>query len=194
MKQFVTMLLVIVLAIGLCQNVQAQEFPKLDKSPLDVAYYPARAAFRNFEKTPEAKAANEPVMRVIYSRPAKNERKVFGELEKFGTIWRVGANEATEIQFFKPVRLNGTAIQAGRYSLYAQLAEKEWTIYISTDLDGWGAYAFKPEASTVAKIAVPTQATPSVVENCSIMFDKVEDGVHMIIAWDDTMVRVPFQF
>ncbi|NJK83145.1 MAG: DUF2911 domain-containing protein [Saprospiraceae bacterium] len=130
MKQFVTLLLVTMLTIGLCQNAQAQEFPKLDKSSLDVSYYPTRAAFRNFEKTPEAKAANEPVMRVIYSRPAKNERKVFGDLEKFGTVWRVGANEATEIQFFKPVRLNGTAIQAGRYTLYAQLAEKEWTIHI----------------------------------------------------------------
>ncbi len=193
MKSFKTSLLAVILTIGVCLQVQAQEFPKLDKSPLDVAYYPARAAFRNFEKTPEAKAANEPVMRVIYSRPAKNERKIFGELEKFGTVWRVGANEATEIQFFKPVRLNGTAIQAGRYSLYAQLAEKEWTIHISTDVDGWGAYAFNPEVSTVAKITVPTQATPSVVENCSILFEKVEDGVHMIIAWDDTMVRVPFQ-
>ncbi|NJK83144.1 MAG: hypothetical protein HC912_04305 [Saprospiraceae bacterium] len=26
-----------------------------------------------------------------------------------------------------------------------------------TDVDGWGAYAFNPEASTVAKITVPTQ-------------------------------------
>ncbi|NJL74604.1 MAG: DUF2911 domain-containing protein [Saprospiraceae bacterium] len=194
MKQFVTTLFVAVFTLVLGQNAQAQDFPKVDKSVLDVAYYPARAAFRNFEKTPEAKAANEPIMRVIYSRPLKNGRKVFGELEKFGTVWRVGANEATEIQFFKPVRLNGTAIQAGRYTLYAELAEKEWTVHVSTDLDGWGAYSFKPEASTVAKITVPTAATKSVVEACSILFEKAEDGAHLIIAWDDTMVRVPFQF
>jgi len=194
MKQFVTILLVALCVAISYQSADAQDFAKVDKSGLDIVYYPARAAFRNFEKTPEAVAASKPIIRVLYSRPSKNGRKVFGDLEKFGTIWRVGANESTEIQFFQPVRLNGTAIQTGRYTVYAQLAEKEWTIFISTDVDGWGAYAFKPEASTVAKITVPTAPTKSVVEACSILFEKADDGAHMIIAWDDTMVRVPFQF
>ena len=32
--------------------------------------------------------------------------------------------------------------------------EKEWTVYFSLDLDGWGHYAFKPEVSSVAEITV----------------------------------------
>ena len=35
---------------------------------------------------------------VSYGRPSKKGRVIFGELEKFGKVWRTGANEATEIQ------------------------------------------------------------------------------------------------
>ncbi|MFN9710451.1 MAG: DUF2911 domain-containing protein, partial [Bacteroidota bacterium] len=34
---------------------------------------------------------------VNYSRPGKKNRKVYGDLVPFGTIWRTGANSATTI-------------------------------------------------------------------------------------------------
>ena len=36
-------------------------------------------------------------IRISYSRPAVNERKIFGELIPFGERWRLGANENTKI-------------------------------------------------------------------------------------------------
>ncbi|MEQ9405038.1 MAG: DUF2911 domain-containing protein [Cyclobacteriaceae bacterium] len=190
MKKLLSLLAFCILLSG---GAIAQEFPKMDGSPMDAAYFPPRAAFRGFAKTEEAKKADEPKIKVVYSRPQKKERKIFGELQKFGEIWRVGANESTEITFFTDATVNGTKLKAGRYTIYAIPQEGEWEIFFSSDLDGWGHYGFDKDKSTLATIKVPTQKTPSTVEALGIMFEASDNGAHMIIGWDDTMVRVPIQ-
>jgi hypothetical protein len=188
-----SLLVTLIACTLLAADVVAQEFPKMDASPMDMAYFPSRVAFRAFAKTEEEKNA-KPIIRVTYSRPQKNDRVIWGDLVKYGEMWRIGANESTEIMLMQDVKLGDTDVKAGRYTMYAMPAENEWTIYLSSDLDGWGQYAFKPEASTVAQITVPTAKTESTVEAVSIVFEKVDDGAHMVVAWDDTMVRVPFVF
>lgn len=170
-----------------------QDFAKLDDSPMDAAYYPPRAAFRSFAKTDEEKSANQPKIRVLYSRPQKKDRKVFGGLLKFGEMWRVGANESTEILFMEDAKVGDYKIKKGRYTLYAVPREENWEIYFSSDLDGWGHYSFDPENSTIAKIIVPTEPLKVTVEALSVVFEATTVGALMIIAWDDTMVRVPIE-
>lgn len=175
-------------------TASAQDFPKMDDSPLDIAYFPPRAAFRSFAKTEEARKADMPKIRVTYSRPQKKGRDIFGSLQKFGEVWRVGANESTEIMFFQDVKVGGTSIKAGRYTIYAIPQEREWEVHFSTDNDGWGQYAYDPTKSLVAKITVPTEKTPSTLEAFSIVFETIDGGANMILGWDDTMVRVPINF
>jgi hypothetical protein len=50
-------------------------------------------------------------------------RKVFGELVEYGKVWRLGANEATEIEFYKDVKVGGKKVPKGRYTLYAIVNE-----------------------------------------------------------------------
>lgn len=188
MRFILTFALLLVLSIG----VSAQEFPQLDKSPLDVAYYPARVAFRNFGKT-EAEKNAVPIARVLYSRPQKKGRNIFGDLEKYGSVWRVGANEAAEVEFFTDVNVGENRLKAGKYTMYATLGEDSWDVHFSTDLDLWGSYAYKAEHN-VATITVPTEKTEGVVEAFSIMFKEVDGGAHMLMAWDDTMVQIPVKW
>ncbi len=190
MKRFLVLSLLCASLFCLAQDAVSQEFPKMDNSPMDVSYFPPRVAFRAFAKTEEEKNV-KPLIRVIYSRPQAKGRKVFTDLEKPGNIWRVGANEATELMFFQDVKIGDTPVAAGRYTVYAMLGKSEWTIYLSNDLDRWGHYAFKPEDSSVAQITVPVEKTAELVEAMSIVFESADLGAHMIIAWDDTMVRVP---
>src|SRR6187551_3212525 len=81
-------------------SISQEKLPELDKSPLDISYYPDGYPLLKIQgKT------NDPlVARIVYSRPQKNERKIFGELIEYGKVWRLGANEATEIEFFRDVR------------------------------------------------------------------------------------------
>lgn len=173
----------------------AQEFPKTDGSPMDAAYYPPRAAFRFFAETEAERNAGEPIMRVLYSRPQKKGRDIFGGLEKFGSWWRIGANEATELLLLQDVKVNGKTLKAGRYTVHAKIEKDTWEIHFSSELDSWGSYTFgnDPSATSVASITVNTQATPSTVESLGIFFEKTDAGADMVIGWDDTMVRVPFE-
>lgn len=185
MRTLITLSLILVMGASLF----AQDFPDLDKSPMDMAYFPPRAAFRAFAKTEEEKKG--PLIRVIYSRPQKKGRDIFGGTVKFGELWRIGANESTEVMFYKDATVNGTKLKSGRYTLVAIPSEDSWEIHFTTDLDGWGRYAFDPEKHTVAKVSVPTEKTSGTVEALGIFFKKVEGGAHMVIGWGDTMVAVP---
>jgi hypothetical protein len=40
------------------------------------------------------KTSPAPLMRVIYSRPQRDNRVIFGELVEYGKVWRLGANES----------------------------------------------------------------------------------------------------
>lgn len=189
MKWILSMAALMLMTLG---TVSAQEMPELDASPMDAAYFPNRAAFRAFADTDAQKMAMQPVMKVVYSRPQKKGRDIFGDLISYGEVWRAGANESTEITFFEDVVLGDTKVKAGRYTLYTVPGEEEWQVMINSDLDGWGAYAYDADKN-VASITVPAMETDDTVEAFTIMFEEVEDGAHLIMAWDDTMIRVPFK-
>lgn len=165
----------------------SQSFAKLDKSPMDMAYFP-----NNFAH--DRKGSDKAIIRVIYSRPAKNGREVMGKLVPYGKVWRAGANEASEIKFYQDVELAGKKVKAGTYSLFTIPGEKEWTIILNSDLDYWGAFSYK-ESSDVVRINAPAVRSDTTVENFAIQMDKKTDhnGV-MKLAWDQTVVEVPFKY
>ncbi|MBQ0736082.1 DUF2911 domain-containing protein [Aquimarina celericrescens] len=172
-----SLLLIAFMLLGTITSMNAQKFAGLQKSPTDIAY---AKADRNAK----------PAIKVVYSRPQKKGREIFGGLEKYDKVWRTGADEATEIKFFQDVKMGDKTIKAGTYSLFTIPGEKEWTIIINSDLDSWGAYSYD-EAKDVARIKVPT-ASGEELEVFSIAFKKVDKGYHMVLGWDTTRVEVPF--
>ena len=190
MRTYLTLLLLPLL----CTCALAQDFADVDKSPLDAAYYPARAAFRAFAKTDSAATALEPKIRVLYSRPYKKGRAVWGgDLAPFGEPYRLGANETTEITFYSPVRIGDNTLPAGRYTVGAIPNETAWEVFFSVDVDGWGVYAYKPEHN-VASVTVPVTKVDDVIENFSItLFEATPGTVHLKMGWDQTTVEVPIK-
>lgn len=87
--------------------------PEVDKSPMDVSYFPA-----NYPVLKIQNKATEPLAaRVLYSRPQRQGRKIFGELVEYGKVWRFGANEATEIEFYKDVKIGEKSCKGPLHSL-----------------------------------------------------------------------------
>ena len=171
-------------------GANAQTFRGLDKSPMDMAYYPDDYAHdRKF--APAKIGTSTAMIRVVYTRPAKKDREVFGKLVPFGKVWRAGANEAPEIKFYGDVTIGGKKIPAGNYALLTIPGETEWTIILSSDLDQWGAYSYT-EALDVARVTVPVQKSAVPIENFSIQFGKKDDkNATMYMGWDATMVAIP---
>ena len=91
-------------------NVRDQKrASSMDKSPMDIAYFPEDYPVLKMS----GKAKQDPVARIIYSRPSKDDRPIFGNVVKYGTYWRLGANEGTEIEFFRDVRCHGKKREEG---------------------------------------------------------------------------------
>lgn len=184
MKKILALVIVILLTAnkGFSQN----QLPLIDKSPMDMSYYP-----NNYPVLKIQDKTSEPlVARVIYSRPQKNNRIVFGDLIEYGKVWRLGANEATEIEFFQNVRINNIRLKKGRYTLYTIPYPEKWTIIINKDADTWGSFKYDLKKD-LARIDVPIQRLPEKIEAFSLYFDKAVDGFTLIAAWDDVTVSLP---
>ena len=150
-------------------NTEAQEFRGLDKSPMDLAVFPARGA--------------EKLIKVYYSRPQLNGRDVKSLTQK-DKVWRTGANEPTEVVLLVDMSLGGTLVKAGTYSLTTMPGDKEWTVLLSSQ----SASSKDP----VASVTVPATESKESLEAFSIAFEKSDDGVHMHMGWGTTRVAVPF--
>jgi len=171
--------------LAFASNAQLK-YPETDKSPLDECYFPNNYPLLKIQ----GKATEPLVARVIYSRPQKNNRVVFGELIEYDKLWRLGANEATEIEFFQNVKIGGTTVKKGRYTMYCIPTEKKWTIVINKDTDIWGAFLYNPKKD-VARVDVPVEKTEEVVETFSMLFDKTKGGCTLNIAWDNVKASLP---
>ena len=165
----------------------AVKFPALDPSPLDALYYPINA--------PKVKVGDNsmPIIKVLYSRPAKKGRDVFGILEPFDKVYRLGANENTEITFAKNVIVGNKKIKAGTYSLFAIPTAKKWTIIVNKQTDRWGAYNYDP-AKDIVRVDVDVNKSDKVIENFSMTFTDLPDGANLVIGWDKTQVMLPILF
>ena len=129
---------------------------------------------------------------VTYGRPYKNDREIFGGLEQYGKVWRVGADEATTISFKNDVKIGGQAVKAGTYTMFAIPTEKEWTIILNSQLNQWGAYSYgKHKDKDVASFKVPVKKLDKAVEQLTIRFPAEQQ---MLIEWDKTQVSVPMSY
>ncbi len=171
------------------QFANAQSWIPVDKSPLDQIYFPVDYPSLKIRNPREVLR-----MRIIYSRPFKNNRELFGsDIVPYGKIWRLGANEATEIEFFTPAVVGGKKVPKGRYTLYAIPEEKAWTFVINNETDIWGAFKYD-QAKDVARVSVPVKELTEPMESLTINFEKTKTGVNLVAGWDKKSASLPVTF
>ncbi len=142
---------------------------------------------------PDQKEANQPQIRLVYSRPQMNGREIFGELIPYGTLWRLGANETNEVTFFQDVMIGDTEIEAGTYGLFANIEEDSWEFILHESVQSWGQANFD-EDSIVATYRAETEEAPETLEALSMTLVDAGDGtVHLAVGWEDTMARMPIK-
>lgn len=163
-------------------------YADVDISPMDMSYFPDRYPQHKIAEP----AAPPPVMRVIYSRPHLQGRRLFEGVLTYGQTWRLGANEATELNIFQPVKIGDKKIPVGRYSLYAIPRAGYWTIAVNNDLDLWGLK--QDSTKDVVRVQVPvTYYNPS-MEYLTMVFEKTDTGANLVMAWDDALAKLPIAF
>lgn len=165
-------------------DAQEPKFASIDASPADIVYFPLNAA--------KVKDGSSPFVKVVYSRPSRKGRDIFGILEQYNKIWRVGANESTEIKFFKRVKIGGKTVKPGTYSLFAIPNRDKWTLIINRQTDRWGAFSYQI-AKDVVRVDVPVKNLIEPIENFSMTFTSQPQGANMVLAWDRVLVELPIE-
>ncbi len=177
------------LILGFCivLGVVNAQMPVPDKSPMDMSYAPHNYPILKFQgKTTTTK----PLARVIYSRPQKNGRMLFGKELKYGILWRMGANESTEIEFFTDAVFGGKKVSKGRYTLLCIPNPNTWTLILNKDTDSWGGFSYK-QSNDLFRITIPILLLKYPIEYLSMYFNAAND---LVIAWDGVQATVPITF
>ena len=159
---------------------------------LVVAFTALTASGQNGQRKSPHDTVSNAHASVTYGRPYKKGRDIFGSLEPYGKVYRVGADEATTIAFKTDVKFGDKNVKAGTYTLFAIPNENTWTIILNGQLGQWGAFSYdKNKDKDVAQTTVPVKKLDHVVEQLTISFAKDNS---LMISWDQTEVTVPLGF
>ena len=139
---------------------------------------------------------------IVYSRPAVNERDIYGTLVHYGYAnlgfgtseaapWRAGANENTTITFSHDAMVEGQPIPAGTYGLFVAVSQDDKAdIIFSKNSSSWGSYFYDP-AEDQLKVTV---ATEEIAHTERLTYDFVDIEAQSAVAvldWEKK--RFPFK-
>jgi len=132
-------------------------------------------------------------VRVDYGRPFVKGRKIFGGLVPWGKVWRTGANEATTLTTDVGLKLGGTSLPKGSYSLYTLPGEKQWLLIVNRRTGQWGTeYDSKLD---VARIPMAAAARPDHVEALTISFAPADAFRGTLrLSWERRTLSVPYSW
>lgn len=140
---------------------------------------------------------NDTKLEVLYNRPYKKGREVFGALVPFDKVWRTGANEATTFSSNKNLIVDGVSLPKGVYTLWTIPNDSIWKVYFNTKQYPWGVdehmQPMRDSEFDLAEIDVPTIHIDNTVEQFTIAFDNSTDNLKMTMAWDQTKIEIPME-
>lgn len=129
---------------------------------------------------------------ITYGRPSMKGRKIFGGLEGYGRVWRLGADEATILETNKALMFGPLHVNPGKISLYAWIDPKQWQLVLNKQVGQWGTeYA---QAQDLGRVPMKTEVLASPVEQLTIAIDKnpAGKGGILTVSWETTKASLAF--
>lgn len=137
-------------------------------------------------------------LEVVYNRPFKKGRKIFGELVPYDEVWRTGANEATTFSTNKDIYVDGSLLPKGMYSLWTIPKQESWKVIFNSKMYPWGINmekkAYRDPAYDVLILEKPTTTIKDTLEQFSIYFEQANELILLNFSWDDTKVTLPISY
>ena len=128
---------------------------------------------------------------VYYCAPSLRGRHVGDQLAPYGKEWRTGANTSTTLHTDANLRIGGTEVPAGTYSLYSLPSQTEWKLIVNKQTGQWGTvYHQDQDLARIPMMKGPTPGAP--VETFKIYFDHTHGNhTQLHLQWENTDVYVP---
>ena len=161
-------------SLGVARDARAQAIPKSQLATVSQQVSSARIEVR-------------------YRRPVARGRAIFGTLVPWGRIWTPGADSAARFTVSAPITINGAALPAGAYALWAIPDSSSWTIVFSSRAEVF--HLRYPAGQDVLRVSATPERGPH-VESLLFDFPMVDaDSATMHLRWGTTIVplsiRVP---
>lgn len=129
---------------------------------------------------------------IEYGRPYKKGRTIWGGLNPWGQVWRLGADEATTLTTDKALQVGSLAIPAGKYTLYMWVDEKQPKLVVNKQTGQWGTVYNQDQDLGRVDLQKTARAQPLEQLTISIEQQKTGGGGVLTIAWDNAEYSVPF--
>ena len=110
-------------------------------------------------------------VKIKYSSPAVRGREIWGILDPYGKVWRIGANRATVLEVSDTIEMASNKIPKGKYSMFAIPDSARWTIILNKEWDQWGAYDYDPTKDLFRTTILPYKLD-SLHERLTFSFDQ----------------------
>ncbi len=144
--------------------------------------------------SPQASAtlnAGGPVIEVVYSRPAKRGRRIWGGLVPWGEVWRTGANAATQFTTDTDLMVGDLEVPAGTYTLWTTFTEDSAELIVNRQTRIWGtAY---DASHDLGRTAMERSTLQEPAERFTISIEATDDGGILHMDWDRTRFSVPLK-
>jgi hypothetical protein len=126
---------------------------------------------------------------IDYSKPMKRGREVFGGVVPWNSVWRTGANAATQLNTSAELVIGGATVPAGKYTVWSVPSQNGWKLILNKQTGQWGTEYHVEQDLARVDAKVETLTTP--VEQLVIAFEPAAAPTTLTITWDKTRVSVP---
>ncbi|MBT8323851.1 MAG: DUF2911 domain-containing protein [Winogradskyella sp.] len=138
---------------------------------------------------------NDVELEVVYNRPSKRDRDIFGALVPFNKVWRTGANEATTFETNTDLMADGMFLPKGTYTIWTVPKETQWTVMFNSKQYDWGVDdelnpLWDPNYD-ILELETEVVTLDEVIEKFTILFEKNNDQLQLTMSWDKTKIAVP---
>ena len=132
---------------------------------------------------------------VDYGRPKLRGRRVFVNGVLGDTLWRTGANAATQIATDTDLVIDGKPVPAGKYTLWTLVSRDNatYTLIVNSQTGQWGVPQFNYRSERdLLRVPLNRRTLPDAVDQFTIAVEPTARGGLLKLAWDTTELSVPF--
>lgn len=124
---------------------------------------------------------------IDYGRPSVRGRDVFANGVLGDSVWRTGANAATQLQITRPIQFANGTLEPGTYSLFTRISGERADLIVNGRSGIWGTQ-YDAAANL---LSVPmARRRAEFMEQFRIAVDSVQPAI--VLRWADQEFRVPF--
>jgi hypothetical protein len=128
---------------------------------------------------------------VDYGRPSVRGRDVFSHGVLGDTLWRVGANAATQFTTTADLAIGGRTLSAGTYSLWIRVPpdDASYALVFNTQSGQWGTEHHAER--DVLSVPLSVRRAPAFAERLAIAIDASGDAAVLRVRWADLELSTP---